>query len=203
MISRIFRRLIGPMVNRFVEHAFQLGKIPCGSLKESLHVLIRISACYLAMILIVFSPLWITAILLSVLCWIVGAYASAIGTLGVGIGLIVDSFLERRREKKAKNAGISVEKWYSLATYLVCPTIESLTKGSVEPELLLYSGQLTFGDGFYFQLPFRIQNKNSEITLQRRLERKFAELKGCDLRQVILEKKIRVTSRTVYIAEAL
>ena len=203
MISRIFRRLIGPMVNRFVEHAFQLGKIPCGSLKESLHVLIRISACYLAMILIVFSPLWITVILLSVLCWLVGTYASAIGTLGVGVCLIADSFLDRRREKKVKDAGVSVEAWYALANYLVCPTIESLTKGSVEPEILLYSGQPTFGTGFYFQLPFQIRNKNSELTLLRRLERKYAELKGCDLRQVILEKKIRVTSRAVFIAESL
>lgn len=203
MISRIFRRLIGPMVNRFVEHAFQLGKIPCGSLKESLHVLIRISACYLAMILIVFSPLWITVVLLSVLCWLVGTYASAIGTLGVGVCLIADNLFERRREKKVKDAGVSVEAWYALANYLVCPTIESLTKGSVEPEILLYSGQPTFGDGFYFQLPFQIRNKNSEITLLRRLERKYAELKGCDLRQVILEKKIRVTSRTVFVAESL
>lgn len=197
-------RLMGIALKKhFLECEAELAKMPKNTLKEKRAVFIQSAVNFCSLQCAFMFPLWSTALILSAGVYFFGKYASVIGTVGVLVWMVCDWFLTKIKPQPEQTAAQQAVCWDMLASYVVCPVLTTLTKRETEPEALYYSGQLVFGNGYYFRLPIRIKDKNSEVTLLRKLERRYAEVNGIDWKVVAQAKKIRVSAEFVFFSEGL
>lgn len=139
---------------------------------------------------------WINIIIICILIWIFQRYRVTIATLIFILIMIWDWLVPRL---KPSDETLWAER-NTILNFVILPCCENFYGEKLTPEIFTYTGQQTFKEtGYYFALPKTVTNRTQALSLQRKIERRYADLKGINEADIIRSGCVYTDGSVVFI----
>lgn len=96
--------------------------------------------------------------------------------------------IEQEQQQQAKNWA----DYEEIASFVVRPVVNQEFNTDVNAEAFLYTGSFNWGNGFYYQLPRICDSHDKKFNLQRKTERKLADVLKVSFADVAKKKMVSI-----------
>ena len=137
-------------------------------------------------ILVLWCATWVSINVTNVL--------ALISAIGIGIAWIY--------EKWNRNASVEIQQeylWEDIADYVVCPALSNVLSKKISKEMLFYFGESRLGYGYYFTIPYPLENETVEKALERKVTKRYCDIAKIELKDAIETQRVIIKSDFVFI----
>lgn len=137
-------------------------------------------------ILVLWCATWVSINVTNILALLV--------TMGIAIAWVY--------EKCDRNAIVESQQaylWEDIADYVVCPVLSNVLSKRISKEMLFYFGEPRLGYGYYFTIPYPLENEIMEKALERKVTKRYCDITKTDLKDAIETQRVIIKSDFVFI----